>query len=68
MRLPDFDPTDSAAIAGLNHEVMRQAEMVAYDVAFSYLCLLCLAMLPLLYFMRPAKRVGTAIPVDAPAH
>lgn len=68
LRLPDFDPTDSAAIAGLNHEVMRQAEMVAYDVAFSYLCLLCLAMLPLLYFMRPAKRVGTAIPVDAPAH
>jgi DHA2 family multidrug resistance protein len=54
-RLPDFNPTDTSLLAGLNLEVIRQSEMLAYDTAFSYLCLVSLAMLPLLYFMRPAK-------------
>jgi DHA2 family multidrug resistance protein len=67
-RLPDFNLTDSNLLLGLNFEVNRQSEMVAYDVAFSYLCLVSLAMLPLLYFMRPAKEPASAPLLDAPAH
>jgi hypothetical protein len=67
-RLPDFSPTDSSVLLGLSSEVNRQSEMIAYDVAFSYLCLVSLAMLPLLYFMRPAKHAHQAPLVDAPTH
>jgi DHA2 family multidrug resistance protein len=68
-RLPEFNPMDTSLLAGLNSEVMRQSEMLAYDTAFSYLCLVSLAMLPLLYFMRPPARPSnsTAV-VDSIAH
>lgn len=67
-RFPDFASNDTGMLTALNHEVARQAEMVAYDTAFSYLCLVSLAMLPLIYFMRPAKAVASGAPVDVPAH
>jgi hypothetical protein len=59
---------DGGLLLGLNAEVNRQSEMIAYDVAFSYLCLASLAMLPLLYFMRPSRQAHATPLVDAPAH
>jgi len=68
LRVPDFSPGDGHVVAGLNFQLQRQSEMIAYDTAFSYLCLLSLAMLPLLYFMRPARPGQVALPVEAPSH
>jgi DHA2 family multidrug resistance protein len=67
-RLPDFDASDIGALARLNFDLFRQAQMVAYDTAFGYLCLASLAMLPLVYMMRPMRKVGTEPLIDAPAH
>ena len=65
--LPDLAGLASTTLAGLDYEVARQAEMIAYDTAFSYLCLLSVAMLPLLWIMRPA-RPGTAPVVPEVSH
>jgi DHA2 family multidrug resistance protein len=68
LRLPDFVPTDTSMLSTLNFEMLRQAEMVAYVTAFSYLFLVSLAMLPLIYFMRPARQNRSAVPVEVAAH
>ncbi len=67
-RMPGMLTAAGDAMAGLSAEVNRQAEMVSYDTAFSYLCWLTLAMLPLLQLMRAAKPGVGAPAVDMPAH
>jgi len=49
-RLPDL----AGSLRALDWQVFREAQMVSYDTAFSYLCLLSAAMLPLIWLMRPA--------------
>ncbi len=39
----------------LNAEVTRQGAMIGYDAAFGGLCVLVIAMLPLLFIMRPVE-------------
>ncbi|MBU6265956.1 MAG: multidrug efflux MFS transporter [Sphingomonadales bacterium] len=52
-RLPDLATAAGSVLPGLNWEVFRQSQMVSYDTAFSYLCLLSLALFPLIWLMRP---------------
>ncbi|MDE2405835.1 MAG: multidrug efflux MFS transporter [Sphingomonadales bacterium] len=54
-RLPDLADAAARVAPGLNWEIFRQSQMVSYDTAFSYLCLLSVAMLPLIWLMRPAS-------------
>ena len=67
-RMPDFAASAGNSLALLNFEVNRQSEMVTYNIVFSYLCLVSLAMLPLLHFLRPAKPGAPAPIADSFAH
>jgi len=63
-QMPDLLGGSSGTIAMLNAEVNRQAAMVAYDTTFGYMCLVSLAMLPLLLLLRPGKSPTIPVPVD----
>jgi DHA2 family multidrug resistance protein len=67
-RLPGMLDAAGDAMAGLSAEVNRQAAMVSYDAVFGYLCVLTLAMLPMLQLMRPARPGANAPTLDMPAH
>ena len=52
------------AQALLYNEVLRQSAMVAYVDVFRLLAWLCLALIPLMFFMKPIKqRAGSSAPV-----
>jgi DHA2 family multidrug resistance protein len=51
-----FSLTDPAGIAALNHEVTRQAEMIAYLNDFALMMFVILASLPLLLLIRAPRR------------
>lgn len=55
MHSPGFDFGMSASVAGLHHEVARQAMMVAYIDSYWLLFLLSIAMLPLVMLFRSPK-------------
>ena len=57
--LPDFDFNAPAAVAGLNAEISRQASMVSYVDAFWALFVVTVAMAPMIFLMRPARRKPT---------
>jgi DHA2 family multidrug resistance protein len=59
-------PTQAAqqAQALLYNEVLRQSAMVAYVDVFRILAWLCVALIPLMFFMKPIKaRAGSSVPV-----
>ena len=51
-----FSLTGPSGIAGLNHEVTRQAAMVAYNDDFALMLWVILACLPLLLLIRGPRR------------
>jgi len=51
-----FSLTDPSGIAALNHEVTRQAAMVAYNDDFALMLIVILASLPLLLLVRHPRR------------
>jgi MFS transporter, DHA2 family, multidrug resistance protein len=51
-----FSLTNPAGIAALDGEVSRQSSMVAYVDDFKLMFILGMAVLPLLFFMRPPRR------------
>jgi DHA2 family multidrug resistance protein len=59
------DPTQAAkqAQAILYGEMLRQSSMVAYVDVFRLLAWLCVGLIPLMFFMKPAKRGAAAPPV-----
>ena len=58
-------PTQAAqqAQALLYGELLRQSSMVAYVDVFRLLAWLCVALIPLMFFMKPAKPRGAAPPM-----
>ena len=55
------------ALAMLSGEVDRQSAMIGLNTAYGYMFISTLAMLPLLFFLRPGKGVAAG-PVMADAH
>src|SRR5271168_3362410 len=51
-----FSLTDPSGIAALNHEVTRQAAMIAYNDDFALMLIVILASLPLLLLIRGPRR------------
>jgi hypothetical protein len=51
-----FSLTDPSGIAALNHEVTRQAAMIAYNDDFALMLIVILASLPLLLLVRSPRR------------
>ncbi len=51
-----FSLTDPTGIAALNHEVTRQAAMIAYLNDFALMMFVILASLPLLLLIRAPRR------------
>jgi len=51
-----FSLTDASGIAALNHEVTRQAAMIAYNDDFALMLIVILACLPLLLLVRSPRR------------
>jgi len=59
------DPAQAGhqAQAVLYNELLRQSAMVAYVDVFRLLAWLCVALIPLMFFMKPAKpRAGSSVP------
>jgi DHA2 family multidrug resistance protein len=53
--LPQMFKGQGAGLEALNHEITRQASMIGYDAVFGLLFTLSVAMLPLIFVMRPAR-------------
>ena len=53
---PPFSLSDPSGIAALNHEVTRQAAMIAYNNDFALMLIVVLASLPLLLLVRSPRR------------
>jgi len=53
---PPFSLSDPTGIAALNHEVTRQAAMIAYNDDFALMLIVILACLPLLLLIRGPRR------------
>ena len=66
-RLPDVLGEPGPALAMLSGEVDRQSAMIGLNTAYGYMFISTLAMLPLLFFLRPGKGVAAG-PVMADAH
>ena len=49
------DLSTAAGVAAINAEITRQAEMVAYVNVFWLMTVICIAAIPLLLLLRPAK-------------
>lgn len=56
MRQPDADFGVPAWVAGMDHQILREATMVAYMDSYWLLGALMLAVMPLIFLMRPAAR------------
>jgi DHA2 family multidrug resistance protein len=66
LRAAGSSPTQAAqqAQAMLYNEVLRQSAMVSYVDVFRILAWLCVALIPLMFFMKPIKaRAGSSVPV-----
>jgi MFS transporter, DHA2 family, multidrug resistance protein len=59
-----YSLTDPSGIAALNHEVTRQAAMVAYNDDFALMLIVILASLPLLLLVRGPRRQPLAAVAD----
>jgi DHA2 family multidrug resistance protein len=60
------DPAQAArqAQALIYNDLLRQSAMVAYVDVFRLLAWLCVALIPLMFFMKPIKpRSGPSVPV-----
>lgn len=66
--MPDLASGPLSSLAMLNAEVNRQAAMIAYDTAFGYMCLSSIAMIPLLFLMRPSQAPYAGMPREVDAH
>ncbi|MGE5268172.1 MAG: DHA2 family efflux MFS transporter permease subunit [Thiohalocapsa sp.] len=62
-----YSLTTPGGIAALNHEVTRQAAMVAYVDDFKIMMVVALLALPLLLLLREGPRRAAAAPAAAPA-
>jgi DHA2 family multidrug resistance protein len=58
LRAPGFDFDASASVAGLYHELAREAMMVAYIDSYWMLFLLSVVMLPIVLLFRPPREAG----------
>jgi len=56
--------TDPSGIAALNHEVTRQAAMIAYNDDFALMLIVILASLPLLLLVRAPRRQPLSAAAD----
>jgi DHA2 family multidrug resistance protein len=56
MKAGGYSLTNPAGIATLGGEVTRQSSMVAYVDDFKMMFILGMAVLPLLFFMRPPRK------------
>lgn len=54
-QMPDLVNGSLSSLVSLDLEVNRQAAMIAYDTAYGYMCLSSIAMIPLLFLMRPVR-------------
>lgn len=63
MQAPDFDFQAPQSVAGMMHEIGRQASMVAYVDAYWLLFLVTLSVIPLCLFLRQPKRAAHADPL-----
>jgi DHA2 family multidrug resistance protein len=59
-----YSLTDSSGIAALNHEVTRQAAMIAYNDDFALMLIVILASLPLLLLVRGPRRQPMPVAAD----
>jgi len=59
-----FSLTDPSGIAALNHEVTRQAAMIAYNDDFALMLIVILASLPLLLLVRGPRRQPMPVAAD----
>jgi DHA2 family multidrug resistance protein len=59
-----FSLTDPSGIAALNHEVTRQAAMIAYNDDFALMLIVILASLPLLLLVRAPRRQSLPAAAD----
>lgn len=64
-RMPDLDFSQPEQVARAMAQIVRQATMVAYTDSFWFLCMVSLAMLPLLLLMRAPRKAAKA---DEPIH
>jgi MFS transporter, DHA2 family, multidrug resistance protein len=63
---PAYDLARPSGLAMLNAEVTRQAAMIAYVDDFKLMLILTLAVIPLLWMIKPAKKkAGASEPVHA---
>ena len=62
-----FDPSTAAGISALNAEITRQAAMVAYVDDFRLMFVITIACMPMLLFMRKARRAPGAEPINVVA-
>jgi DHA2 family multidrug resistance protein len=60
-----FSLTSPSGLAALNHEVTRQAAMVAYVNDFKMMMLIALMSLPLLLLLREPRRAPPPVAVGA---
>jgi DHA2 family multidrug resistance protein len=56
-----YDLSSPAGLAQLNGEITRQAAMIAYVDDFKLMLALTLLVIPLLWLIRPSRRVGPAL-------
>jgi len=61
---PPLSLTDPSGIAALNHEVTRQAAMIAYNDDFALMLIVILASLPLLLLVRAPRRQPLSAAAD----
>jgi len=62
---PGMSPTTTTGLLALNGEVTRQASMVGYVDIFHMLLIASVVVMPLVFFLRPAKTVQTLAEVVA---
>ena len=62
-----FSLTSPTGIAALNHEVTRQAAMVAYVNDFKLMMIIILCSLPLLLLLREKPKIPAVVPAPAQA-
>jgi DHA2 family multidrug resistance protein len=61
--MPGFDFNAPLAVARLDAAITKQASMVAYTDTFWFLCVLALAVTPLLLLLRPRRAAGDGLQI-----
>jgi DHA2 family multidrug resistance protein len=64
LKLPEFDFASPETVGGMQTELVRQSMMVGYIDAFWFLFLLSLALLPIIWLLRPPKAARRSNPAE----